>query len=66
MNNKELDQEFNLLSNKIQAYLALASESGLEVEVVTTALTYVKDTPIRYEHDLALAMADALKDWDLM
>lgn len=63
---RELDSEFDIFHNKIAAYIESAKAAGLETEVIATALSYVRDTPQRYANDLALAMYDALKDWDVI
>ena len=63
---REVDNEFDILHTKIAAYIGAAKAAGLETEVMTTALSYVRDTPERYANDLALAMFDALNDWDVI
>lgn len=55
---KEIDYE------KVKAYLAAADKAGLTVEIVTTALKNIVDLPELYKNDIALAMKNALLEWD--
>lgn len=65
MENQNIQNNIDkVLYDKVTAYIEFAKQKGLEAEVITTALTYIKDDPQRYAMDVAMALKDALTDWD--
>lgn len=65
MENQNIQNNIDkVLYDKVTAYIEFAKQKGFEAEVIATALSYVKDDPQRYVNDVAMALKDALTDWD--